>query len=154
MTEINFYCIDKNISSFLYKFLLQLVKQGEKIVLYSESEEKVESLDKVLWTLGRTEFLPHGTHKEKDDQHLHPLYLTVNKENPNEAEFLLISNHLDDESYLNSFKKVFYVFSSENPSSLNSAKKAWGKYEKKHTLKCWKIGKDKKWKAEDSIECF
>jgi DNA polymerase III subunit chi len=104
--EINFYCINNDINNFLYKFLLQLVTKEKRVIIYSESKEKICKLDEMFWLLGHSDFLPHGIKKDGYIEH-HPLYLTHEKENPNNSEFLLISNFLDDIDYLQKFKKFF-----------------------------------------------
>jgi len=148
--EINFYCINDDINNFLYKFLLQLTEKEKRIVIYSESEAKIHKLDEMLWTLQHQDFLPHGIKKDGSIEH-HPLYLTHEKENPNNSEFLLISNYLDDEEYLKQFKKIFYVFTDTNIKSFENAKKNWDFYKTRNFgLKCLKKRDGGKW--EESSE--
>lgn len=146
--EINFYCISNDINRFLYQFLLQLVEKEKRVIIYSESEEKVKALDDTLWRLGHNKFLPHGIKKDGYIEH-HPLYLTNEKENPNNAEFLLISNYLDDTEYMQKFGKIFYVFTDTNIKSFENAKKNWNAYKDNNfALKCLKKGESGKWEEK------
>jgi len=150
--EINFYCISDNINFFLYKFLLQLIEKEKRIVIYSESADKINKLDEMLWTLNQNDFLPHGTKQDGHAEH-HPLYLTYEKENPNNSEFLLISNFLEDINYMQKFKKIFYIFTDTNIKSFQNAKTNWETYKNKgFILKCLTKGKEGKWEEKEEWE--
>lgn len=127
MKEINFYCIEEDVNLFLFSLLSKLIDNGKKIIVYSESQEKMEKLDSLLWTQKKTSFLPHLIQGEKGDT-LTPILISNVKENKNNANFLLISNFIDDENFFSNFEKIFYMYSPINSTLINEVENNWNKY--------------------------
>lgn len=133
MTEIIFYSIDSDINLFLFNFFNQLIFKNKKnILLYSNSLDKLKKMDAVLWELGKdTDFLPHSIFNEKNEfQKYERLLLTDKFVNFNKADYLILSKFLDNFEFINCFEKVFYVFTSLNPKSIEQAKINFEKYKK------------------------
>lgn len=114
MTSINFYCINESISNFIYDLLYQLVmKNDKKVLLYSNSYEKLEKLNSFLWQAGKSsDFLPHSL--ITDDDITDKLLLSDKLENKYNQECLLLSTFVDDIDFLKSFEKIFYIFKKDN----------------------------------------
>lgn len=127
MKEINFYCIEEDINTFLYIFLSKLIEKDKKVIVYSESSEKIEKLDSILWTMKKTGFLPHLLYDEKGAENT-PVLISNKKENKFNSNFLLISTFVDDINFLNSFEKTFYIFSPMNQNLMNETEKKWNEY--------------------------
>ncbi|MDD2839959.1 MAG: DNA polymerase III subunit chi [Rickettsiales bacterium] len=130
MININFYCIEEDINQFLYSFLTKLSENQKKVIIYSENQEKIDKLDGLLWTMKKTAFLPHLKNTDKGWEKT-PLLITNEKENKINANFLLISNFLDDDEFLKQFEKTFYIFSPINQNMIIEAENNWKKYLKK-----------------------
>ena len=120
MTSINFYCINESISDFIYNLLYQLVmKNDKKVLIYSNSYEKLEKLNVFLWQAGKSsDFLPHSLITDKDITD--KLLLSDKLENKYNQEYLLLSTFVDNMDFLKSFEKIFYIFKKDN---LEEAKK-------------------------------
>ncbi len=127
MKEINFYCIEDDINIFLYNFLSEIVNQNKRVMIFSESPEKMAKLDETLWTIKKTGFLPHLLSNEAGADKT-PIIISNTKTNKNNSNFILISTFLDDAEFLNSFERTFYIFSPISKTSLMEAKNSWNKY--------------------------
>lgn len=127
MKDINFYCIEEDANSFLYSFLSKLIEKNKRVIVYSESLEKMEKLDNMLWSHKKTEFIPHLLGHEKNAERT-PIIISNTKDNRNNANFLLISGYLDDPEFLNKFEKTFYIFSPINQRLIDEAGKNWESY--------------------------
>ena len=86
---------------------------------------------KVILFLKKTSFLPHLKINEEGFEET-PLLISNEIKNPINAEFLLISNFLDDEKFLKEFEKIFYIFSPTNQNLVDEAKKNWIEYSSKN----------------------
>ncbi|MDR2077546.1 MAG: DNA polymerase III subunit chi [Rickettsiales bacterium] len=133
MTEINFYCVDGDVNLFIYNFLNQLIhKNGKKVLLYSNSLEKLKKLDEILWEIGKngTDFLPHSVYSDKNNQYKYEKLLLCNKPiNFNQANYLLLSNFVDDCNFINYFEKIFYIYTSSSEKNLEQARKSLEGYQ-------------------------
>lgn len=145
MININFYCIEEDMNQFLYSFLTKLVENQKKVIIYSENQEKADKLDELLWTMKKTAFLPHLKNTDKGWDKT-PLLISNKKENIINAHFLLISNFLDDDEFLQRFEKIFYIFSPINQNLVSEAEKNWQKcLDKKYNLNYLKKDINGKW---------
>lgn len=149
MTSINFYCIEEDINQFLYTFLTNVVVENKKkVIIYSEHQDKIDKLDDTLWTIKKTGFLPHLKIDEKGFEET-PLLISNKLENPINADFLLISNFLDNKEFLNNFDKIFYIFSPMSQQLIDYAKNSWEKYKNiGFELNFIKKDSSNKWKSE------
>ena len=120
MTSVNFYCINESISDFIYNLLYQLVvKNNKKVLLYSNSIEKLEKLNTFLWETGKDcDFLPHSliTDDIIDDK----LILSNKIENVYNQDCLFLSNFIDDKDFLSTFEKIFYIFKQSNKNEVKN----------------------------------
>jgi DNA polymerase IIIc chi subunit len=133
MTTVNFYRVAGDVNLFLYNFLDQLVyKNGKKILLYSDSLEKLKKLDDKLWEIGKNgaNFLAHSLYSDKNSQCKYEKVLLCDKfVNFNQANYLLISNFVNNCSFLNHFEKVFYIYTNSSVKNLEQAKKSLEGYQ-------------------------
>lgn len=147
MKEINFYCIEEDINPFLYTFLSKIIANNKKAIIYSDNEEKMKKLDDTLWTMKKTDFLPHLLYTDKGAEDT-PILLSNTKENEYNANYLLISSYLNDTEFLNKFEKIFYIFTPSNKISLKEKEKAYNEYKKDYSIKTLKKDNNGKWVEE------
>ena len=155
MTEIIFYCIDSDINKFLFNFFKQLIfMNNKKILLYSNSADKLKKLDKILWDFcENTDFLPHSIYDPKNESKKYERLLLSNELlNFNSADYLLISNFLDNFDFIDVFEKVFYVFTNANKNSVNQAKSAFDEYDKMEYKMTLNTKIDGKWVCLDKFK--
>lgn len=146
--EINFYQLLEELKKSLPALLLKMLEQNKRVVIFSQSEEKIAEVDRFLWTQGKVKFLPHGTKKDGNVER-HPVYLTTENENPNNADFLVVLDDVDNE-FLHSFKKAFYMFEGSDEVAKKLARKKWKEYKSTgHQLNYFKKNTDGKWVRQE-----
>ena len=120
MTSVNFYCINESIPDFIYDLLYQLVvKNNKKVLLYSNSIDKLEKLNNFLWETGKdSDFLPHSL--ITDDIIDNKLILSNKLENNYNQDCLFLSNFIDDKGFLSTFEKIFYIFKQNNKEEVKN----------------------------------
>lgn len=120
--EISFYQLTKSrLDAVLPKLLERVLSDGLRAVVLADSEERVASLDALLWNYDQGSFMPHGTEADMADKD-QPVFLTVNPQiNPNGANILIAT----DASFLcdyNRFDRIIEIFDGNNPAELSAAK--------------------------------
>lgn len=109
--EINIYqAAEGKLVSVVIKLLEKAYASGQKSVFFSPISERIDLIDKTLWTFSTNAFIPHGSYKfgfpEKQ-----PIYFTNKYENPNDANILAITDTLEiPDSFMNNFEKIMFIF--------------------------------------------
>jgi DNA polymerase IIIc chi subunit len=130
LKEINFYCIEEDFNLFLYSFLFKLINNDKRVLIYIDSQDnKIENLNSFLWSHRKTDFLPHLLDTDKGAKET-PIVISKNKINKNNADFLLITDFIDDKDFLDSFEKIFYLYSPINIKIRENSKNVWENYKK------------------------
>ena len=86
--QISFYHLTKtNLEDALPKLVEKILSTESRAVVLTE-ENKVEIIDKLLWSVGGRRFIPHFSEKDldgktEDEIALHPVYVTSKEENAN-----------------------------------------------------------------------
>jgi DNA polymerase IIIc chi subunit len=123
--------VGENMNIFLHNFLDQLVyRNGKKVLLYSNSGEKLKNLDKSLWDgCDGADFLCHSIYEANNNYNKYEkILLSSEFVNFNEADYLIMSDFVDRGEFLDSFDKGFYLYSNLNGASTDKATKNWEKY--------------------------
>ena len=125
MTEIVFY--DGPTQAMLPMLLEKGLAQGWRAVVRVREDEALTQLDRLLWTYRDDSFLPHSCARLGSEANQpiwldQPIWLTIEAENPNKAEMLVL---LDDaEAFaLESFKRCLYLFDGHNEEAMTRAQK-------------------------------
>lgn len=137
MTEISFYHLTRQpLNEALPALLQRVLAAGKRAVVVAASEERVETLDQVLWTYDPDSFLPHGSAKDgyADKQ---PIYLTTGDENPNAATVLVSVDGMEPPAY-GSYERFLYLFDDADREAVDTARQRWKKYKSEgHTVTYW-----------------
>ncbi len=124
MTEIGFYHLTRSTLEEALPRLLEKAYAGATRVLVRIGDaERLELLNRALWTHGKDSFLPHGTRADgfAEDQ---PIYLTTQIENPNGATILVLV-HDAEAPDLASFDRCLDLFDGDDPSAVDRARGRW-----------------------------
>ena len=90
MIEYGFYHLTRTpLEPALGRLLERVLASGQRAVVVASSPERVEALNRALWTFGRESFLPHGSREDgfAEDQ---PVFLTDEADFPNGATVLVL----------------------------------------------------------------
>lgn len=146
--EINFYQLTDELKKSLPILSVKMLEQKKKVLIFSESSEKIAEIDRFLWTQGKIRFIPHGT-KQDGDYEKQPIFLSTEPENLNNAEFVIILDNIDND-FLNTFSKAFYMFENKDEEAKKLARQKWKGYkELNHNLNYFKQEKDGKWTKQE-----
>lgn len=124
MTEIGFYHLTRStLEDALPRLLEKAYAGGNRVVVRGSDPERIELLNRVLWTYGKDSFLPHGARSDgfAEDQ---PIYLTAQVENPNGGTILV---RVDDAEApdLAGFARCLDLFDGGDPDAVGRARERW-----------------------------
>ncbi|QGM47795.1 DNA polymerase III subunit chi [Methylocystis heyeri] len=86
MIEVYFYHLTRRTLEQALPVLLEKSLEREwRVAVQAGDEKRLKKLDDFLWSYDPEKFLPHGT-KADGAPETQPIYLTVDNDNPNEAD--------------------------------------------------------------------
>ncbi len=135
--QVGFYHLTRStVEEALPRLLEKVLAAGHRVVIRVGSRERLQALDRTLWTYRPDSFLPHGTAADgfADRQ---PVYLTTGEENPNRASVLVL---IDGASGVTSgdFERCIDMFDGEDPEAVASARRRWSEARNAgHDLTYW-----------------
>ncbi len=145
MSEIAFYHVTRGtLEQVLPRLLEKVLESGRRAVVRCPTAERVEALDRVLWTYAPDSFLPHGTAADGflDRQ---PIVLTEGTERPNGAEVLVLVEDAP-EAGLEAFERVLVPFDGGDPSAVERARGRWRAWRAAgHRLVYWQQDEQGRW---------
>lgn len=138
MTEIGFYHLTATpLERALPKLLERTLQAGERAVVRTASDERVQALNGLLWTYEDRSWLPHGSARDgfAEDQ---PIWLTADEENPNAARFLFLTDGIETAD-LGSWTRVFDLFDGRDDAAVAAARRRWkAARDAGHSLTYWR----------------
>lgn len=145
MTEVLFYHLQSRpLESALPQLLEKCLERGWRCAVQATSEERVATLDQVLWTYDDASFLPHGTDRQPDSAR-QPILLTAGPGNPNGAtvRFLVDQATIDDAG---TYARVIHLFDGADPEAVEHARGSWRAAKAAgHSIAYWQQGPDGRW---------
>ena len=137
MTDIGFYHLQKSpLEAALPQLLEKVLQAGKRAVVMAGSEERIEALNNLLWVYDDRGFLPHGSRKDgfPDRQ---PLWLTVEDENPNGAQILVLTDGARS-AQIGQYERCLDMFDGNDETALEAARARWGEYKNSgHAVTYW-----------------
>lgn len=122
--RIDFYHLQKSLpEDVVFLLASKVYDSGKKLLIRTDTAERMRHLNEQLWTLRPDSWLPHGS-VENNFAGQQPVYLTSGTENPNNAEFLLLIN-VTDIAACPSFERTLFVFDGNDEAVLNQARAFW-----------------------------
>jgi DNA polymerase III subunit chi len=127
MVEFGFYHLQRTaLEPALGRLLERVLASGQRAVVRAASPERVEALNRALWTFGRDSFLPHGSRADgfAEDQ---PVFLTSEADYPNGASVLVLVDGVEIEPPPG-FGRCLYLFDGNDPEAVERARALWRKW--------------------------
>jgi DNA polymerase-3 subunit chi len=122
--EYGFYHLTRTpLEPALGRLLERVLASGQRAVVVASSPERLEALNRALWTFGRESFLPHGTREDgfAEDQ---PVFLTDAADFPNGATVLVLVDGAEVE-LPPQFTRCLYMFEGNDESAVVQARALW-----------------------------
>ncbi len=124
MTEVRFYHLTRTaLDQALPQMLEKTLERGQRAVVRSGSEERVEALAARLWIYNDRSFLPHGSAKDGRAER-QPVWLTTEEGAPNGAEVLFLTDGSGGED-LSAFQLCAVLFDGSDEAALAQARSQW-----------------------------
>ena len=145
MTEVRFYHLTRtSLEGALPPMLEKTLERGQRAVVISGSEERVEALSSHLWTYKDRSFLPHGSARDGYAE-FQPVWLTARDENPNGAQVLFLTDGASSRA-LSNFVLCALLFDGTNEPALEAARAEWRRLKDDgHDLTYWQQDEQGRW---------
>ena len=127
MTETLFYHLERrSLEEILPGLVEKSLQRGWRAAIKTDTSERSDALDTLLWTYDDQSFLPHaqlGDGEAKDQ----PVLITVEAGNPNAAQifFYVGGAQPADWAELNELARVVLLFDGRDAQALAAARAAW-----------------------------
>jgi DNA polymerase-3 subunit chi len=122
--EYGFYHLTRTpLEPALGRLLERVLASGQRAVVVASSPERVEALNRALWTFGRDSFLPHGSRDDgfAEEQ---PVFLTDDADFPNGATVLVLVDGAALEPPPQ-FTRCLYMFEGSDEAAVARARALW-----------------------------
>ena len=148
MTDVAFYHLQRStLEDVLPKLLEKTLDAGKKATVMAGSTIRVEALTQHLWTYDQQAWLPHGNAKDGNAEE-QPVWLTVEDENPNGAEFLFLTDGAVS-ARVGVYERCFELFDGRDDAAVEAARRRWTAYrEAGHTVTYWQQNESGGWEKK------
>lgn len=148
MTEVLFYHLQNApLERVLPQLLERSLERGWKAIVKAGGPERLEAINNVLWTYSDDSFLPHGM-REDGPSALMPVYLTVDDDNPNEANVLFLVDGAEPAS-LESYERCVLMFDGRDAAAVAAAREHWKSIKAEgHEATYWQQDERGKWEKK------
>jgi DNA polymerase-3 subunit chi len=127
MTETLFYHLERRLLQDILPGLVEKsLQRGWRAAIRTDSSERSDALDSLLWTYDDQSFLPHAQAGDGDASG-QPVLISVEEGNPNLAQivFYVGGTQPSDWSTLSGLARVVLLFDGRDEAALGSARAAW-----------------------------
>jgi DNA polymerase-3 subunit chi len=124
VVEYGFYHLTRTaLEPALGQLLERVLASGQRAVVVASSPERVEALNRALWTFGRDSFLPHGSRDDgfAEEQ---PVFLTDRADFPNGATVLVLVDGAEV-APPPQFTRCLYLFDGNDEAARAQARALW-----------------------------
>ncbi len=124
MTELGFYHLTRSgLDEALPRLLEKIRSAGHRVVVRPADAERLDQLDRLLWTFRNDSFLPHGT---RHDGHAaaQPIWLTTGTDVPNDATVLVLVDGAEAADAAG-FERVLELFDGRDADAVARARDRW-----------------------------
>ena len=143
--DVLFYHLEHiHLEQVLPTLLEKSLGRGWRACVKSGNLDRLDAVDKMLWTYSREGFLPHGTGLDGHGAS-QPVYLTVLDENPNASQVLFVIDGAELSDDLD-YERVVYLFDGRDERMLQKARADWKQISSKdHDVTYWQQSDEGKW---------
>jgi DNA polymerase-3 subunit chi len=127
MTETLFYHLERrSLEEVLPGLVEKSLQRGWRAAIKTDSSERSDALDTLLWTYDDQSFLPHAQQGDGDAAG-QPVLISVEEGNPNSAQiFFYVGGALPaDWGTLGDLARVVLLFDGRDSNALAGARTAW-----------------------------
>jgi len=141
VTETLFYHLERRaLEDVLPGLVEKSLERGWRAVIKTESSERSDALDNLLWTYDDSSFLAHAQSGDGEAKS-QPVLITVEDENPNGAQILFCVGGAEPSDWgpLSSLARVVMLFDGRDSAFVERAREQWKKAKDAgHEVTYWK----------------
>jgi DNA polymerase-3 subunit chi len=127
MTETLFYHLERRqLEDVLPGLVEKSLGRGWRALIRTDSAERSDALDTLLWTYDEQSFLPHAQAGEGDPA-LQPVLITMEEGNPNKADIFFYVGGTAPAAWRDvaGLSRVVLLFDGRDAAALGGARAAW-----------------------------
>jgi len=129
MTETLFYHLEtRSLEDVLPGLIEKSLQRGWRAVVRTDSAERSDTIDTLLWTYDDQSFLPHAQSGDGDAAR-QPVLITMEDENPNGAQILFCVGGAKPDNWraerLKELARIVLLFDGRDTGALDSVRAAW-----------------------------
>ena len=129
MTETLFYHLERRaLEEILPGLVEKSLERGWRALIRTDSAERSDALDSLLWTYDEQSFLPHAQGGDGEAAR-QPVLITVEEENPIGAKILFCVGGAQPSDWsdarLSDLARIVLMFDGRDSAALNAARQAW-----------------------------
>jgi len=126
MTETLFYHLERrSLDDVLPGLIEKTLERGWRAVIRTESSERADAIDTLLWTYNEQTFLAHAQSGDGNPKR-QPVLITVEDENPNAANVLFcVGGAMPSWKAVDGLTRVVLMFDGRDEAALGRARDAW-----------------------------
>jgi DNA polymerase III subunit chi len=146
MTDVLFYHLQQQpLEKVLPTLLAKSLERGWRAVVQAGTQDRVASLDELLWTYDEDSFLPHGTSAEEDAAD-NPVFLTTENDNLNEAAIRFLVDGVAFPDDATAYQRIVVMFDGNDDASLATARDQWKQVKAAgHEAQYWQQDEGGRW---------
>jgi DNA polymerase-3 subunit chi len=141
MTETLFYHLERrSLEEVLPGLVEKSLARGWRAVIRTDSAERSDALDSLLWTYDDQSFLAHAQSGDGEAS-LQPVLITTENENPNGAQILFCvgGSQPADWNGVSALARIVLLFDGRDSNALGNARAAWKEAKASgHDVTYWK----------------
>jgi DNA polymerase III subunit chi len=145
MTEILFYHMErKTLEQVLPELVAKCVERDWPTLIVAGSQERVDSLDSLLWTYSDQTFLPHGKSGDGNDTE-QPVLLSTSDTRANGSEVCFLVDGADTDK-LSEFNRIVHLLDGRREEAVEAARNVWKKLDRdEHDVTYWQQDDAGRW---------
>lgn len=145
MSEIGFYHLTRTtLERALPRLLEKVLESGRRAVVRCPDPERLEALDRALWTWPQDSFLPHGSAADGRAEE-QPIWLTTGSDRPNDAAVLVLVEDAAEDG-LDAYERVLVPFDGADEAAVARSRERWRTWKAAgHRLVYWQQDEQGRW---------
>lgn len=120
---------EKDKNKLLFELIERFYYEGEKVVIFTSTQERANELDRFIWIYKQESFIPHKIFTYSEEDALEKIAIVYNKLNPFSANVLIVYDKCDLDFALN-FEKI-YEFVEHTKEAIIESRKRYKFYKDK-----------------------
>lgn len=117
--------VDKN--KYIFSIIEQNYKEKTKVVIFTNTKERAEEIDRILWILKQESFIPHKIFKYEELDALEPVAIVFEEINPINADTLIMETPCSI-NFASKFNIIYDFVDKTSDEALQKSRERYAKF--------------------------